>query len=199
MNDGQRVLYYFAYGSNLHPVRLGERVPSANLLGVSELGKYRLVFHKKGQDGSSKCNLVQTGGECDQVYGAIYQLEQKHKNALDRIEGKGYGYRDQQIMMQDQGQEYNCFTYFAQRSHIAEKLKPYHWYKQLVVLGPRYLHFPNSYVIAIESIVASRPRTYLFSPNSRPCFMMSYISTTIAEAIIRLVSKAENPSAIILS
>ena len=152
MNEGQRVLYYFAYGSNLHPVRLGERVPSANLLGVSELGKYRLVFHKKGQDGSSKCNLVQTGGECDQVYGAIYQLEQKHKNALDRIEGKGYGYIDQQIMLQYQGQEYKCFTYFAQHSHIVEKLKPYHWYKQLVVLGARYLHFPNSYVMAIESI-----------------------------------------------
>ena len=147
-----KLLYYFAYGSNLHPVRLLERVPSANLLGVTDLDKHRLAFHKKSQDGSSKCNLVHTESEFDRVYGAIYELDSKHKNNLDIVEGKGHGYIDQQIMLEYQGQEYRCFTYIAQQSHIVEKLKPYHWYKQLVVLGARYLHFPDSYVFSIESI-----------------------------------------------
>lgn len=127
-------------------------MPSANLLGVVELDKYRLAFHKKGQDGSSKCNLVRTDSEFDRVYGAVYELEQEHKNVLDCFEGTGYGYRDQQIMLQCQGQAYKCFTYFAQQSHIVEKLKPYHWYKQLVVRGARYLRFPDSYLVLIESI-----------------------------------------------
>ena len=146
------MLYYFAYGSNLHPVRLRERVPSAQLVGVIELNQHRLAFHKKGRDESSKCNLVHTGEESDGVYGAIYQIDSAHKYALDSSEGKGYGYIDRQIMLQYQEQNYNCFTYFAQQSHIVEKLKPFHWYKQLVLLGARYLNFSDSYLFSIESI-----------------------------------------------
>ena len=117
------MLYYFAYGSNLHPVRLRERGLPAQLIGGTELRHHRLAFHKKGQDESSKCNLVRTDGEYDRVYGAIYELDSKHKNDLDSFEGKGYGYIDQNIMLQHQGQEYNCFTYFAQQSHIVEKME----------------------------------------------------------------------------
>jgi hypothetical protein len=66
------MIHYFAYGSNLHPVRLIERVPSANLVGVIGLSKHRLAFQKRSKDGSSKCNLFQTGSASDLVYGAIY-------------------------------------------------------------------------------------------------------------------------------
>ena len=31
-------------------------------------------------------------------------------------------------------------------------LKPYHWYKDLVVLGAKHLQFPDVYVRSIESI-----------------------------------------------
>ena len=80
MFGGQSVLYYFAYGSNLHPVRLLERVPSAQLVGgMLSWSQHRLAFHKKSQDGSSKCNLVHTGEESDEVYGAIYQMDSAHK------------------------------------------------------------------------------------------------------------------------
>ena len=147
-----RLLYYFAYGSNLHPVRLLKRVPSANLLGVAVLDKHRLVFHKKSQDGSSKCNLVYTGNKSDGIYGAIYQIDSAHKRALDSFEGNGNGYDDNQLTVKLHGKEYSTFTYFAQPSHIADGLKPYHWYKNLVVLGAKHLQFPDAYVRFIESI-----------------------------------------------
>ena len=147
-----KLLYYFAYGSNLHPVRLLERVPSANLLGVTDLDKHRLAFHKKSQDGSSKCNLVHTGEESNSVYGAIYQMDSAHKHALDGFEGKGHGYQGSQLTVELHGEEYSTFTYFAQESHIVDGLKPYHWYKDLVVLGAKHLQFPNAYVHSIESI-----------------------------------------------
>ena len=146
------MIHYFAYGSNLHPMRLMERVPSANLVGVIELSEHSLTFHKKSDDGSSKCNLLQTGVETDFVHGAIYEVEPEHKSELDRFEGKGYGYIDNQIKLQHQGQEYTCFTYIAQQSHIVDNLKPYHWYKRLVVLGARYLQCPDSYVLSIDSV-----------------------------------------------
>ena len=145
-------LYYFAYGSNLHPVRLSERVPSAEFLGVIELSHYRLAFQKRGRDGSSKCNLVCTGKESDGVYGAVYQIDSIHKQALDCFEGQGNGYHDSQLTVELHGKEHSTFTYFAQVSHIADGLKPYHWYKNLVVLGAKHMQFPNAYVRSIELI-----------------------------------------------
>ena len=146
------MLYYFAYGSNLHPVRLLERVPSAQLVGVIKLRQHRLAFHKKGHDRSSKCNLVRTGEESDGVYGAIYEMDSAHKEALDCIEGNGNGYHDRQLTVELHGKEHSCFTYFAQQSYIENNLKPYHWYKDLVVLGAKHLQFPDGYVRSIELI-----------------------------------------------
>jgi hypothetical protein len=150
MSEG--LLYYLAYGSNLHPVRLRERVPSAELLDVVELRHYRLAFQKRGQDGSSKCNLARTGEESDAVYGAIYQIDSAHQPTLDHFEGKGKGYDDSQLRVEIHGKEYACFTYLAQPSYIEHNMKPYHWYKTLVVLGAKHLRFPDTYLHSIESI-----------------------------------------------
>ena len=146
------MLHYFAYGSNLHPVRLTERVPSTKFVGTVKLTHHDLAFHKKSHDGSGKCNLLYTGSESDRVHGAIYELDPGHKALLDRYEGKGSGYMDSPLKVQHQGQNYSCFTYLAQPSHIVDHLQPYHWYKKLVLLGAGYCQFPDSYLAAIESV-----------------------------------------------
>jgi len=145
-------LYYFAYGSNLHPLRLQQRVPSATLVGVAELGHFRLAFHKHGQDDSAKCSLQASMSETDRVFGAIYAMSAEHKELLDRFEGLGSGYRDQVLSVRFAGRDYSCLTYIAQESHINDGLQPYHWYKELVLNGARYLQFPESYINAIERI-----------------------------------------------
>ena len=104
------MIHYFAYGSNLHPMRLMERVPSSKLVAVVKHSHHSLAFHKKSNDGSSKCDLFGTGSESDLVYGAIYKLKSEHKNELDKFEGKGYGYIDSQINLVHEGKEYTCFT-----------------------------------------------------------------------------------------
>ena len=146
------MINYFAYGSNLHPLRLMERVPSANLIGAAKLSKHVLAFHKKGRDDSGKCNLLKTGSEADLVHGAIYELDQEHKSLLDEFESRGCGYMDERINLFYEGKEYDCFTYYAQQLHIVENIKPYHWYKTLVLLGTRYLQLPHEYVNSIEQV-----------------------------------------------
>jgi gamma-glutamylcyclotransferase len=146
------MLYYFSYGSNLHPLRLMARVPSAKLVGSTRLAGHRLMFHKRGQDDSGKCSLLNTGTESDAVFGAIYTMAHEHKHMLDRIEGNGSGYIDRRICVRHQEQEYSCFTYLAEEAHIIDNLKPYHWYKQLVVLGAQYLQFPDAYIASIEMV-----------------------------------------------
>jgi gamma-glutamylcyclotransferase len=54
-------LYYLAYGSNLHPLRLMQRVSSAKVEDVIELPGRQGNFHKRSPDGSGKCNLTDEG------------------------------------------------------------------------------------------------------------------------------------------
>ncbi len=145
------MIHYFAYGSNLHPVRLTERVASAKLVGSAQVPGYQLKFHKLGQDGSGKCDLFHTGRSTDIVHGAIYTLETGHKNALDEFEGKGMGYIDKPVEILHCDQVINCFTYLAQEDYIVDSLKPYHWYKQLVIQGAAYLRFPALYLSKIRT------------------------------------------------
>jgi len=144
--------YYFAYGSNLHPVRILDRVPSAKLIGATNISKHGLTFHKVGLDGSGKCSLIETGDAEDLVYGAIYVIDAQHKVILDEFESLGKGYIDREITIKHNNNSYRCFTYFAQREFIDSSLMPYHWYKKLVVLGAEYLKLPKHYVESIQLI-----------------------------------------------
>jgi gamma-glutamylcyclotransferase (GGCT)/AIG2-like uncharacterized protein YtfP len=148
------VIHYFAYGSNLHPLRLSERVPSARLIGTVQLAGCRLQFHKRGGDSSGKCNIVHSGNVQDHVHGALYRMAAAHKFDLDQIEGVGCGYRDRPLRLTCLDRRYSCFTYIAEPTHIDDDLKPYHWYKALVVHGAEYLHLPGDYIAGLHAVDA---------------------------------------------
>ena len=76
-------LLYFAYGSNLHPGWLCNRVPSAQKLYTVTLYEWQLHFHKISKDESAKCNIVKTGISYDSVHGVIYQIDPDEKYKLD--------------------------------------------------------------------------------------------------------------------
>ncbi|WP_424945630.1 gamma-glutamylcyclotransferase family protein [Candidatus Spongiihabitans sp.] len=151
-------IYYFAYGSNLHPERLSERGIAAREIGVGELNGHRLAFHKKStyrhENSSGKCNLAPAKSDTDSVHGVIYEITADDKKKLDKIEGKGHGYEARIITARHHDRDYSCFTYFAQRNYIDDSLKPYHWYKELVVLGAKHWRFPDDYVAAIEAVAS---------------------------------------------
>lgn len=142
---------YLAYGSNLHPARLRARTPSARLLSIAALPGWRLAFHKRSRDGSSKCNIVHSGRPTDMVYGALYRLTRNEKFLLDRYEGLGSGYHEMKLSLPGHG---DVFFYSADQAYIDESLKPYDWYKRLVLLGAAYHDFPASYIIGIEAVTA---------------------------------------------
>ena len=139
---------YAAYGSNLHPHRLGRRLESARLLGTSFLSGWSLYFHKRGMDRSAKCNIRpgSTG-----VHLAIYEISVEDKLILDEIEGLRYGYSDTILYIPEFG---DCLSYVAVESHIEESLEPYDWYKELVVAGARLHGFPEDYLNRIERTLA---------------------------------------------
>jgi hypothetical protein len=143
-------LIYLAYGSNLHPLRLQARLPSARLIGTTALDGYALKFHKLGQCLSGKCNLVRTHDEGDTAYGAVFEIAASEKTLLDEFEGPGY--RTEGFKVNVDGSTYESFAYIAELAHIDEALRPFDWYKSLVHYGSQYHRFPDAYLRKIECV-----------------------------------------------
>ena len=82
---------------------------------------------------------------------AVFEISREDKITLDRIEGVGEGYSE--IFLRIPGFS-QCVSYAAAESHIEDSLKPYDWYKELVLLGARFHRFPDDYLDQIESVPA---------------------------------------------
>ena len=146
-------ILYFSYGSNMSLPRLLQRVPSAQLLSVAYLSAHKLQFHKKGHDGSAKCDIEFTNCHTDIVYGVVYTFLASEKPYLDLIEGLGKGYNEKSISAVGlSGEIFQSVTYYA--TDIDPSLKPYHWYKEHVVRGAREHNLPIEYIRALQMIVS---------------------------------------------
>jgi len=147
-------LQYLAYGSNLHPVRLRKRIPSAVLAGTVELSDRALSFSKRSRDGSGKCTIALTDS-AKSVFGAIYEMDAQEKPLLDRIEGVDAGYDVRWEELRVNGIQSRVFVYVAANNYVNEHLIPYRWYKDLVLAGARYHRFPVEYIDMLEAVAAA--------------------------------------------
>jgi hypothetical protein len=143
-------LHYVAYGSNLHPLRINQRVPSAKVIDVIELPRRQVNFHKRSIDGSGKCNLSEDPSVSS--YGVLYEFKAGERAALNRLEGFGRGYREAILTLSVQDTLYSPYTYVAESSYINTTLRPYDWYKAFVVQGARHHKFPETYIARLESV-----------------------------------------------
>lgn len=143
-------MLYAAYGSNLHPMRLTHRLSGARPVGTGFLADWSMRFHKRSKDESGKCSILSGN---DGVYFAIFEISRDEKLALDRIEGVGSGYDAVTLHVPSFG---DCATYIAQASHVDDALRPYDWYRELVLAGARFHGFPEDYVARIASVPAIR-------------------------------------------
>ena len=147
-------MYYLAYGSNLHPLRLTRRVPNASFVGTTRLDGALLTFQKLSADGSSKCNLDFTGHPTHVAYCAVYDIPKNEVHLLDEAEGLGIGYYKQQLLVNVGEDSLNVFLYLASQTHLVAELEPYHWYKGFVIAGARKHHFPTEYIEQIASVTS---------------------------------------------
>jgi len=131
--------------------RLRGRVPGAERVGVFTLAEHSLKFHKVSKkDGSGKCDAQFTGSPDDFVIGALFEISDNEKVALDTAEGLGYGYQDKTIQVSDgQGKIIEAITYYATNTNPS--LQPYSWYLCHVIYGAKETGVPASYLTTIES------------------------------------------------
>ena len=116
-------LLYLTYGSNLHPFRLQKRVPSALFHETIILPGWCLQFHKRGRDGSAKCNIIKSVSGDSRVYAALYFMDALEKEYLDQAEGLGKGYDQMDLHLPRYGR---IFCYVANPSHIESNLKRFY-------------------------------------------------------------------------
>lgn len=141
-------MHYFAYGSNLHPIRLQDRIPRARLKQIGYLSGFRLTWNMHGRDDSAKCNIQHTGDESDYCYGAVYTISTADKSVLDEYERRYYT-REVEVLVDRQLQR--CFTYVAEDAHLTDTLQPFCWYLDLVYHGGVFLGFPDHYIERLKS------------------------------------------------
>jgi hypothetical protein len=149
-----RTLYYFAYGSNLHPIRLERRVDAIEALGVAQLRDHELAFNKRGADGSGKGNIMGARGAV--VWGAVYALSETQAATLDGIEGSAYERVTLEVIRSDMGTALPVFSYRALAAAIDNSLTPFDWYLGFVVHGALHHGLPTTYVDRLRRVAAVR-------------------------------------------
>jgi hypothetical protein len=149
---------YFAYGSNMWTRRLRDRAPSCQFVTTAKLLGYRLCFHKRSTDKSSKCNAFETGSNRDRIWGVVFDIHPSEKRKLDQAEGLGNGYNEETVdLISRSGDHLTAFTYYADKTAIAEGLPPYSWYKELVLNGASEHGLPPDYIASsIEAVAATK-------------------------------------------
>lgn len=136
---------YFAYGSNLSPARMRERVAGAEALGAARLDGFRLCLDKCGRDGSGKANLREDTAEV--VWGALYRFDVDEWPRLDAFEP---GYERIEVPIVLRGTALTGHTY---RSHrLTQDPIPFAWYKRLLVEGARAHDLPGAWIQFLESL-----------------------------------------------
>jgi cation transport regulator ChaC len=151
--------------------RLTKRCPSAHPLGVAKLAGYELRWHKVSEDGSGKCDVVPATVD-DVVYGVVYEINAQEKTDLDQAEGLGSGYDQKDVAVILDGKVVTASIYFATKTKPT--LKPYTWYKALVVAGAKEHGLPTDYIARLEAVEA------LEDPNhARHDCNMRIISATV--------------------
>jgi len=148
----QPCINYFAYGSNLHPGRLEQRIGPCGISGVARLFAFELKFHKRGKDGSAKCDAFRTGDHQDCIYGVIYAVSTEQMLGLNEIEGLGNGYELEtvQVELTQSGELVDAQVYVTQQSHIDTNLAPYSWYRDFVLFGARIQGLPVTYISQLQ-------------------------------------------------
>lgn len=144
-------LHYFAYGSNMSLKRLRARVPDAQPIGRAALPGHELRFHKRGRDGSAKCDAFYIGPGNRTLAGVLFTLPSSGLTTLDRIEGLGAGYERKQVDVElDRGDMCRALTYYA--TDIDAALTPFCWYRHHVLTGANEFGLPRAHIEAIEAV-----------------------------------------------
>ena len=131
------MIYYFAYGSNMNPNRMADRVGNFEIVGLGILHDFELRFNKIAQNknGIGYANVVWAPGK--NVEGIIYQFE--NIALLDKYEGYPKHYNRKILDIMHNQSRLKTWVYIAQENQISNGLLPERRYLRHLLVGKEYL------------------------------------------------------------
>ncbi|MFA7326308.1 MAG: gamma-glutamylcyclotransferase family protein [Candidatus Kapaibacterium sp.] len=127
-------MLYFAYGSNMNPDRLKERVGVYYGMEHGVLQGYKLTFNKKSNIPGRGYATIEI---CDDSYvaGIIYKLSQKAIKILDMYEGFPAHYTKSYLSIETADGLKECVVYIANEDMLGVDLKPTNEYFRHIMKG----------------------------------------------------------------
>jgi len=136
-------MLYFAYGSNMNRAQMEQRCPGSRFLKTVRLEGHRFVYDgfSVARDGSVG-NIVPS--EHDVVRGALYEITERDKRALDAAEDYPRSY-DRKIVevKDDAGVTFSAWTYFRTGRPLG---KPHPDFEKIVLKGAADCKLPDEYI-----------------------------------------------------
>lgn len=156
-------MLYFAYGSNLDWERIKDRCPSAAFVCVAKLPEHKFAFTWKSKTLDCGVMDIVPATSSDDVWGVVYQIDEKDVGNLDINEGFRPGrpdsknaYRRVERIVFENGDEkrpHTVCTYEVVK-RAKKHIPPNQEYKNLVVDGAKRWQLPASYQAQLEMIEA---------------------------------------------
>lgn len=127
-------MYYFAYGSNMNPVRMRDRGIKFTQRLPATLHNARLNFDKRAaMPGEGYASIV---SDIDSdVEGALYRFNEKYIKILDRFEAYPYHYEKWIVEVETQGKKIKAITYIANPEQTDNNLLPSRDYLKHLLAG----------------------------------------------------------------
>lgn len=134
------VHYYFAYGSNMNPERVGRRKMQFESATAGVLHDYVLAFNKRSvkYPGAASANVMSRMGM--KTEGVVYRLSHPQQiEMMDPFEGYPVRYNRLALPIQLTSEVIHAWVYIANADYITEGLQPARWYLEHLLAGEPFL------------------------------------------------------------
>jgi gamma-glutamylcyclotransferase (GGCT)/AIG2-like uncharacterized protein YtfP len=158
---------YFAYGSNMDEGEIRDHCPSCHYLGPARLEAHRLAFTRRSiRSGTGVADVLPAPGH--EVWGTLYELDEKDLDALDRKEGCGWAYARERkhVRLSTDGSEHGAFTYVVVSKEPTE-IPPSREYLIRLLAAAEHRALPAPYLAKLERIGSRAARLAQAEPGRR--------------------------------
>ncbi len=143
---------YFAYGSNMSEGDMRARCRSSRSLGSACLDEHRLAFTRRSVvSGTGVADVVSDPHQ--QVWGVVYELDDKELDVLDRKEGHGWAYTRERkrVRLTVDGSPHDAILYTVLVKERSE-VPPSPAYLNSLIAAAEHHAFPHDYLVMLKAI-----------------------------------------------
>jgi gamma-glutamylcyclotransferase (GGCT)/AIG2-like uncharacterized protein YtfP len=104
------MLHYFAYGSNMDPRHMAERVPGARKVGPGRLDGFRLEFNVYSTEWNGGAANLELDRD-SRVWGVIWEVPEEQAGGLDAFQGHPTFFRREDVVVEGPSGPTIAWTY----------------------------------------------------------------------------------------